>query len=127
MYKIANLNGNICVVSVNEMYEEPKKILNYYPTDIKTYQFLRNFDIEDCDRVEITNHLSYGIFEFCIKTENISRIYYKLQLREGEKTLSISTEVQDIPQPKVKSGIPVEWRNGQWKKNLKNKGWVPAY
>lgn len=126
MYKIANYNGIICVVHENTMHDEPKRILNYFPTEIKTYQFLRNFDIENCDQVQITRQDSYGIYEFCIKTDSLSRIYYKLQLKEGEKTHSISALVEDIPKPKVKSGIPVEWINGQWKKNLKNKGWVLA-
>lgn len=33
---------------------------------------------------------------------------------------------RDVPPPRVRAGVEVRWRSGQWEKYLKSRGWVPA-
>jgi hypothetical protein len=51
--------------------------------------------------------------------------WYDLPLKDGGRTQPIHTEVVPYPCPKVRKGIEVEYRQGQWWKRLKS-GWKVA-
>jgi hypothetical protein len=52
--------------------------------------------------------------------------YMTVRLADGGRTHSIAFETGPIPPPKVRAGIETRYRNGQWCKLLKSRGWVTA-
>ena len=121
----SDINGTLCVQMRSTGYNDPVEFISNYPTELKTIDFMRNFSISSLNELQITNQERHGIFEFCIKN-SLCGPRWKVQLKDGEKTLSIETLKTPIPCPKVRAGIMTRYNSGEWQKYLKAKGWCTA-
>lgn len=125
MNVFSDINGVLCVQMRSTDYNNPVELIHNYPTELRTIDFMRNFSISSLNELQITNQESYGVFEFCIKN-SLCGPRWKVQLKDGGKTLSIETLKTPIPCPKVKAGIMTRYYSGEWQKYLKAKGWCTA-
>ena len=120
----SDINGILCVSMVSDDYHEPVRMYQNYPTELRVYDFMRNFSITSLNELLITRQESHGVFAFCIKN-SLCGPEWKIQLKDGGKTLSIETLKEPIPCPKTRKGINTRWNNGHWEKELKT-GWCTA-
>ncbi len=111
-------NGYVHVAFITYDQKIPRKNITAFRTDIKTRDLESNYALLKDIRVE-HEHTYYRI------TRNGARYDQSLALYlSGEKNIMI---YQDVPCPKVRTGINTRWNgdNGCWEKELK-KGWYIA-
>jgi hypothetical protein len=126
MISFSNVDGILCVKMVSSDYKEPFNNVSHFPTDIRVYDFIRNFDLKSLEQLEITYQEGYGIYVFHMK-DVICGPTWRIQLKEGEKTRAIKFEKIPIICPKVRAGIKTRYNDdrGRWEKELKT-GWCSA-
>lgn len=127
-YQFVDVNGILCIqMDTTPMSEEPMFCRHTYPTELRTFEFLRNFGETDLSvfRVYSANRYEGGIYSFRIRD---GERRWDVQLKDGGKTMPIKTDKIPIPCPKVRSGIQVRWSKWdyRWEKYLKTQGWVSA-
>jgi hypothetical protein len=101
--------------------DKPEEIVNYYPTGIRTREMV------DFHGIPVPAELEYSTMgRYAVMT---GRPMYGqariIALPELGATKCIKQEVNPIPAPKVRKGIPIRWR-GHWEKYLQRDGWVRA-
>ena len=124
MKEFSDINGTLCVRMSDTNYLEPYLIISDFPTELRTNDFMRNFDIKSLNELQITYEHSYGIFSF-IHKKSLCGPTWKVQLINGEKTKSINFLKVPVPCPKVRGTTLTRWNNGRWEKCLKS-GWCTA-
>jgi hypothetical protein len=126
MNELSDIDGILCVRMKHIDYKEPFMVISDYPTELKTNEFKRNFEINSLNEILIVNSENFGIYTFCIKKVLCGQ-KWKLQLKDGEKTIPINFLKEPIPCPKVRTGTLTRWNEfkERWEKELKS-GWCPA-
>jgi hypothetical protein len=132
-YRLADVDGTLCVVCSAPDWSKPEIISNFWPTKERTRWLLRShFDTEEAEADENwpTMLAEYAVKqsipgEYVIepprRSWSVTGVY--LSLVNGGRTESIKTTSQPAPRPKTR--LPLEWDQGRWWKNTKAK-WVPA-
>ena len=117
---LEDLDGQLVVAARYRYSDQPIVIVNYWPTGIRTADFLRDYGytlpMEVRDNGGAQGSYSIG-----------QRLYghaLTVRLIDGGKTQAIKQEQVPVPPPKVRAGIETRYRRGQWEKYLKSKGWV---
>ena len=121
---LADVSGQLCIKDSTTLSTEPLRITHYWPTGIKTYEFIRSYwPLEEIDVHESWSH--NGTYRINHKGSYSHQDLY-LPLINGNSTKSIKMDKEEIPCPKVREGIQTRYFFGTWQKYLKSKGWVPA-
>ena len=130
-YRLADVDGTLCIVCSMPMQNEPTIIDQYWPTTVRTWDLLQTYcDNPAYDRATWPTLLdgfsckqSYpGEYWIEDTTSHAMRGVY-LSLTNGGRTLPIKTEQRPFPRPK--SRLPLEYRDGRWWKNTAA-GWKQA-
>ena len=131
-YRLADVDGKLCVVCSTPAWNTPEIIHNYWPTSASTFRLLQDRfpDSEALDRANWPRLLA----EFQVKQsrpgeyfiESPFRAYgcdFYLELQDGGRTESIRTESTPAPRPRTR--LALEWTDGKWFKNTAA-GWKLA-
>lgn len=117
-YFLSDVDGVLCVAISGTDYAEPRFTVSHYPTQWRTRDFLRAF--------EITADKLRGGFdvretfpgEYAVTLREPSKLYqvsYKLSLPQGGKTLPVATTFEPAKPPRVGKGTWIEWDGGRWR------------
>lgn len=131
-YRLADVDGTLCVVCAMPAWSEPELIHNFWPTKTRTLDLMRTyFDPPDCDDkslwAELLSHFKVVQSipgEYAIDPGVHSRMYGNyVWLVNGGRTEPIKTE--KTPAPRPRTPLELKWENGRYWKNMKA-GWKPA-
>lgn len=119
-YGLADVDGVLCVTCKTPDYNEPRWVINHWPTAIRTLDFLRHYELQpeqlaDC---KLSNGYpgNYGY-----RPERSWQQFMDINTIDGGRTESILTTFE--PYPKPRTNKPCEYHGGHWHKNMA-KGWV---
>lgn len=125
-YELADVDGTLCIKWTTTDYMEPRIIINYWPTVVRTMDaldfFLDSRDMADVAKLEC-RQTRPG--EYFVGVKNGPEIWSTwktgkhISLLHGGATQSIKTETREAPAPKVRKGIMLYWSGGNWVKHLK--------
>lgn len=118
-------NRRIYVREALPMHDEPKAIVRYYATRFTAHD-LENWtgaEPDDVADVQVMDGCDCSPFGYSIRFPRCS-FWSPVPLLGTSKPDFMETE--DIPKPRVRRGVEVQYRNGRWEKYLKTKGWVAA-
>lgn len=122
--RLGEWNGEICIVDEWTMDEKPTRVIAYWPTGIRAFNFYRNWG-EDLKGAPARYTGRNGIYELMPPGRNEKPI--QIQLVRGGQTYAIHTDNVPYPCPKVKKGMQTRYFQGDWWKYLKSKGWTRIY
>ncbi len=121
-YFLVDIGGKIHVGSRYTDWNEPRYIVNYFPTKIDTHSLCDIFEVK-ADKLRE----SIGIIQAMpgrytivsldgIRTDYLLRFSaaVPVDLIEGGRTRAVKTEFEPVPVPKVRKGTKLEWRDGRW-------------
>lgn len=118
---LGQYGNTLCVVYEDSAFSEAKIYRHYWPI---AGQCVQDWKAEMGEKLL---HYNDGVYTF----RNIAKWpAYGLhrsvtfRLANGGQTKPIHTDILDYPCSKVRKGIETRYRNGQWEKLLKSKGWV---
>ena len=117
MIQLIDIDGFVYVAYVGYDYNQPKKQIAAYKTDVKTRDLEMNYAPLKDIAVQ-REHSYYRITRAGARYDQSLTLY-----TVGENNRFI---VEDVPCPKVRPGIETRWSDGKWQKYLKSKGWVTA-
>ena len=114
-YRLDKHGGQICVVETGNMHDKPEAVESWWPTGRPSVDFT---DDERAAAMIIKGGYGY--------TFRVPGIGYWIDCPMHGDTRPVNVEILPIPRPKVRRGIETRYRDGQWQKRLKSRGWVPA-
>ena len=113
---LGDYKGELCVIDEDSLSDEPKMLVLYWPTGIRTADFLASYGSDMIGRQVRSGRFAGSYI--------IDGTRLQINLTEGGQTRPIHNKIIPIPAPKVRKGIEVRYYNGRWQKYLKTKGWV---
>lgn len=119
LYWLADIDGVLCVANRQVDWSEPRYVVNYWPTKIRTRDLCASYEIDaaklrESFRVTMTLQGSAS----CTPTDPglcvAWRRHFYADLVNGAKTQSIKTEFAPVPKPRVGKKSKLEWDSGRW-------------
>ncbi|MHC4622209.1 MAG: hypothetical protein ACYTEQ_31120 [Planctomycetota bacterium] len=115
--------GRLCVVYETSDYSRPVIVRHWWP--------IGNSCVSDWkeDIGEALCAFGQGSFGFADSRKWPAYGLHRsisFRLVNGGQTQPIHTERVDFPAPKTRRGIELRYRDGEWQKLLKTRGWVAA-
>jgi hypothetical protein len=111
-------DGWLCVRYDDNHFDRPERIQTFWPVRQESRSYVQDL---------IGSPASYdGHGSYAALIPGTIRMYERLPLLNGGQTQPIATNVEPLPCPKVRKGIPTKYARGQWWKLLKTEGWIPA-
>jgi hypothetical protein len=111
-------DGWLTIREEENLSNEPIKQITWWPIAKDTKTSLEAMDLLDKE----ATYTSGGTYSIRIAAYQ----YRRAILTDAGSTRPLAMEHQPIEAPKVRKGIEVRYRNGQWQKYLKSQGWVTA-
>lgn len=109
-YILDERDGWIYAKETTTDYFEPRSIIQWWPTEIRWYQFRQWFADEDYARAAIG-----GVLHPMSNTSYQDERGWTYRLPQEGQTKPEYTEIVPIPEPKQRGRkFPVEWKNGAW-------------
>lgn len=132
-YRLADVDGALCVVAAIPMQDEPTIVHQFWPSIARTMDFVRyHFDYEQwSDKARWPELLA----SFSVKDSRPGEYWIEdtryrsgnrgsyLELRDGGRTQPVKTQATPAPRPKTR--LALDWSNGRWFKNTAA-GWKLA-
>ncbi len=117
---LADHDGTLHVAAKSADWSEPRYVVNYFPTNRRTHEFCRFFEItpEQLRDTFTLRQVLPGSFEIVeVKGQRFApnAKFPEINLAEYGKTKNTATGFEPVPVPKVKSGTRCEWESGRWR------------
>ena len=110
-------DGWLVIIELEPMDSEPTMQALYWPITRSTLTELKDMDYLDKE----VRYEGSGVYSVRLAPYS----YQRLNLIDGGSTKPLVVERYAIPQPKVRKGIQLRWKNSRWEKLLKT-GWTIA-
>ncbi len=124
MYSLADVDGVICVAGSWRADDEPVVITNYWPTEIKTWAFLKFYSMEigQLALVKVRNPSVPGMFLCNLELGDDTRLGWNASFTLVDMGRTQSVKVDKMPVPPPATSFPVKYERGSWWVELKS-GW----
>lgn len=116
-YFLADVDGVLCVAMRTADWAQPRYVVNYWPTRAGTRVVCRNLEVtpeELREAVTVAQELPGSYRVTHIRGVRVSGEFYRIDLQDFAKTLSVKTSYEDVPVPRVSGSTKREWRDGRW-------------
>jgi len=127
-YRLANVNGLICIVETTSDFNQPILHDHYWPTSRSTRDFLWfENDRTQFDAIlagATVRRLYGGMYQVDLDSKVLAPVNgsrQELCMQNGGQTQAV--KVESRPYPKPRTNAACEYYDGYWRKNLKS-GWV---
>lgn len=118
--ELVNVNGRLCVRTVDYLWTKPAKVLADYATGLSFLDWAWGSFEPEALPIPL-RRVSSGVYADARRDIPVRR-----EFRIDPHVPPIGAEEVAVPCPKVRFGLETRWHEGRWQKYLKTQGWVPA-
>lgn len=116
VYTLADVDGEVCVAARQTDWNEPRYVINHWPTPFGTRRLLSDLEIDSLDQLTIVDSMPGEFVITHVRGERVYGNHLRFCLSEGGRTKSILTTFADVPRPRIGKGSKLEWLDGRWHK-----------
>lgn len=115
-YFLADVDGTLCVAARQTDWNEPRYVVNHWPTHVRTRDFCAYFELTPDALREAVQVVRTMPGEYYCTVKGGNRFFDRqtLPLTNGGRTESILTTTEPVPVPRVGKGTTREWCDGRW-------------